>query len=157
MHAAGLRVRFCGQFKLFNSLAPLSATRNGASIECDQPIIHSNYDIRSLIQVLIVIPLLGDLGPLAPTSAATPRSCTSTTWPPTTTGPSRSAFVVSAAREKLVRRRWAKDLLASFLALARRCAFDGSLFQLAALAPSRNAFGGGLFPLALGMSAEIAP
>ena len=43
------------------------------------------------------------------------------------------------------------------LALARRSAFDGSLFQFPALALGRNPFGGSLFPVLLRMNAEIVP
>ena len=43
------------------------------------------------------------------------------------------------------------------LAPARRSGFGGSLFQFPALPLGRNAFSGGLFPMALRMNAEIAP
>jgi hypothetical protein len=62
-----------------------------------------------------------------------------------------------------VRFRQARDfpilasLLTLALALARRGAFGGSLFQLSALALGSNGFGGSLFAVALKMNAEIMP
>ncbi len=43
------------------------------------------------------------------------------------------------------------------LAPASRSGFGGSLFQFPALPLGRNAFTGGLLPMALRMNAEIAP
>ena len=50
-----------------------------------------------------------------------------------------------------------RGLIASFLALARRRGFGGSLFQFPALTLGLNGFSGSLFPVALRMNAEIVP
>jgi hypothetical protein len=58
---------------------------------------------------------------------------------------------------RVPRLRQAKVPFLPLVTRRSRSAFGGSLSQFSALAFGRDAFGGGLFPIALRMNAEIAP